>query len=292
MPSAKPIAAIAGLVLLGAISHPPAHAQEVAAKAGTADIRLDEIEAFLKTLGPEREAAVRSNPAVLSQAVRLYLTNRVVLQTANANKWADQPEVKAALEAARDTVLVETYLQSLSKTPSDFPNDAQVQAFYNANAQSLFVPRQYQLAQIFIAAPKDGDKAKLDEAAKKLAAAQTRLKAANADFAAIAKEFSEAPTAERGGELGWVPETALRKELLDKVSVLQKGAVAEAVQLEDGHHILKMVDTRSAGPLPLDAVKPQIVARLREQQQAQLRRQAVAKLLTDNPVTVNEFALS
>jgi peptidylprolyl isomerase len=266
--------------------------QDVAARMGQTDVKLDEIEAFLKTLG-EREAIVRSDPALISQAVRLYLTNRAILKDAVDKKWDAEPSVKSQIQAAQDAVIVESYLQKEAKLPEGFPSDADVQSFYNANAQALFVPRQFQIAQIFIAAPKDTDAAKKEEGAKKLAAVQGKLKAPNADFAAIAKAESDAKaTAERGGELGWVLETQLRPELAEKVATLPKGGVTEAVQLEDGYHILKLLDTRSAGPLPLEEVRPQIVARLQQQALAQARRAFVAQTLDRSPIILNEFVLA
>jgi peptidylprolyl isomerase len=267
-------------------------AQDVAARMGSTDIKLDEIDAFLKTLGEREQAAVRTDPTLIAQAARLYLTNRAVLKEALDKKFDADPEVKAQLEKAREAVIVEAYLQSSAKTPDNYPSEAEVQAFYNANAQQLFIPRQFQISQIFIAAPKDGDAAAKDAGAKKLAAVQAKLKAPNADFSAIAKSDSDsAVTAERGGELGWVLETQLRPELLEKISSLPKGGVSEAAQLEDGYHILKLTDTKSAGPLPLADVRARIVATMREQRAAQARRAFVAQILEKNPVTVNELVL-
>jgi peptidylprolyl isomerase len=268
-------------------------AQEVAARMGQTDVKLEEIDAFIKSLGEAEEQAVRSDPGLISQAVRLYLTNRIVLKEALDKKWDAEAEVKTAIERAREGVITETYLQNSAKLPEGFPSSAEVQAFYNANAQSLFVPRQFQISQIFIAAPKDGDAAAKDAGTKKLAAVQAKLKAAGADFAAIAKSDSDLKaTAERGGEIGWVAETQLRPELLEKVSTLPKGSVSEPVQLEDGYHILKLNDTRSAGPLPLAEVQPRIVATLREQRRAQARRAFVAQILEKSPITLNEFVLA
>jgi peptidylprolyl isomerase len=97
----------------------------------------------------------------------------------------------------RDSAIVESYLQAISVPPANYPDDAEVQKTYDANQSAFIVPRQFRIAQIFVAAA-EGNKTAADQARKKLTDIQARLKQRKADFAAIAKEMSDhRETAER-----------------------------------------------------------------------------------------------
>ncbi|XSC43004.1 hypothetical protein ACF1BQ_033530 [Bradyrhizobium sp. RDT10] len=64
----------------------------------------------------------------------------------------------------RESALVEIYLQSVSTPADSYPGEEDLQKVYEANRSALLVPRQFQLAQIFVAAPKESDKAAEDKA--------------------------------------------------------------------------------------------------------------------------------
>lgn len=258
---------------------------EVVAKVGGAEISSDDIRAYLDTLPPADREALAADPAKLPQVVRLYLAQRMVLKEAKDKKFDQTPEAKAQLERVRDAALAELYLAQAVKLPAGFPSDAEIQAAYDANKSSFLVPRQYKLAQIFVRAPKD-DHAKLD-------AVTAALKAKGADFGRLAAQFSdEQASAEKGGELGWLPETQLVPEIRTAVAGLVKDGVSDPIRMDDGWHILKLIDTKAAGTAPLADIKPALVQRLRQAKIGQLRQAYLGQLLQKDPPAVNELALS
>jgi len=155
------------------------------------------------------------------------------------------------------------------------------------------VPRQFQVAQIFIALPADATKEQADRAAKKVADVQAKLKQAGADFAEIAKSNSDEPdSAARGGEIGWLAETQLKPEIKTQVLALEKGATSEPVKVAEGWHFLKVIDTKPVSTLTFDQVRAALAQRLRAQQAEAARRAYLARLLEQSPPTINELALS
>ena len=190
-----------------------------------------------------------------------------------------------------DSAIVESYLQAISVPPANYPDDAEVQKTYDANQSAFIVPRQFRIAQIFVAAA-EGNKTAADQARKKLTDIQARLKQGKADFAAIAKEMSDhRETAERGGELGWVAETQIRPEIKAQVVGLSDNAVGEPIKLDDGWHIIKLIETKASSTRPLAEVRTLLVQRLRAQRAELLRRNHLARLLEQNPPAINELAL-
>ncbi len=71
-----------------------------------------------------------------------------------------------------------------------------------------------------------------------------------------------------------------------------KGAVSEPIRLDDGWHILKLIDTKASYTRTLPEVRDQFVAQMRAERAAVLRRTYLAELLKQNPSAINEIALS
>ncbi|WP_349531127.1 peptidylprolyl isomerase [Bradyrhizobium sp. NAS80.1] len=177
----------------------------------------------------------------------------------------------------------------MSTPPANYPSDDGLQAVYDANRTAMVMPRQFQLAQIFVASPKDtADKVVEDRARKSLDEIQRKLKAPGADFAAIAGETG----AKNGGDLGWIAEGQIRPEIRSQVMGLTKGAISEPIWLDDGWHILKLIDTKASYTRTLPEVRDQLVQQMRSERAAVLRRAYLAELLKQNPPVVNELALS
>jgi PPIC-type PPIASE domain len=261
---------------------------DVIARVGGTNISADEVRSYVTSLGPRERAALGQDPALLSQAVRMMLANRLVLQEVIAKKWDQQPVVAVQLDRVRENAVVELYLQTVSVPPASFPNDDELQKVYDANRAAMLMPRQFQLAQIFVALPNDADKAAEDKAKKSLDDIQRKLKAPGADFGAIANEND----AKNGGDLGWLVENQIRPEIRTAVMPLAKNANSEPIRLDDGWHILKVVDTKASYTRTLPEVRDVLVQQMRSERAAAQRRAYVADLLKQHPPVINELALS
>jgi len=294
--SAVFLAAMASALLTPAMAAEPAApvapADSVIARAGGVTLSAEDVRGLVAALAPAEREAVSRNPSLLSQVLRQQLAGRLVSAEARAKKFDAKPEVKAKLDAAREAALAELYLQSAAKAADGFPSEDEIKAAYEANKSAFVAPRQYRLAQIYIAAPQ-GDKAAEDKGKAKLAEVQRSLKAKDADFGRAAAQFSDAKTeAEKGGEIGWVAESQLVPDIRSLAAGLAKGGISEPVRLGDGFVILKLLDTKPAGTLPLAEVKEALAERLRQARTEQLRQAYLARLLAENPPSVNEMALS
>ena len=165
---------VCGALLLA--GNPGTRASEDAAAPppSTAKVMAGEIQAALALLEPREQAALANDPALLKQVVRLTMAQRLLLREARDNKWDERPEVKAKLERARDKALAESWLQAASALPPDYPGPEEIKAVYEAKKEALATPRQFRIAQIFIACPKNADKATLKKAEAKLGRRETK----------------------------------------------------------------------------------------------------------------------
>jgi parvulin-like peptidyl-prolyl isomerase len=225
--------------------------------------------------------------------VRLILAQRLVLKEALQKKWDQNPAVVDALNQVRNNAIAQTYLQSVSVPPSTYPSDAEMQTAYDTNKKQLLVPRQYEVAQIFITDPKGADETTQAKAKVKLEAVSKALAKHGADFAAIARADSdEAQSAAKGGELGWLMETRIQPEIRAQLGTLAKGSVTQPIRLDDGWHVLKVLDEKEPYTPTLEEIKPQLAQKMRAEKAQQNSQEYLAKLLQDNPVQINELALS
>ncbi|MCW1911937.1 peptidylprolyl isomerase [Luteolibacter sp. GHJ8] len=262
-------------------------------KIGDLEIKTEEIREALAGLEAGQDTELAKDPAALGQYVRALLIQRLVLQEALAKKWDQEPEVVAKLVRARESALTESYLESVSKVPADFPAQADLEAAYQAAKASLLVPKSYHLAQVFVAAPKDADKATADKAKAKIDAVAKKLKEKSSDFSAIAKaESEEAASKDRGGEIGWLAEAQIQPEIRDRLPKLAAGAITEPVKLDDGWHILKVLEAKEARTPTLDEVKDQLAIQLRAERARLNRQEYLARLLKTNPLAINEIELA
>jgi parvulin-like peptidyl-prolyl isomerase len=272
---------------------PSATDSAVIARIGDTEVKIDDIRASIESLDARDQAALARDPSLLNQVVRTFLVRRIVLKEALAKKWDQESAVAGQIQRARDNTIVETYLQSVSKPVDTYPSDAELQTAYETKKAQLLVPRQFRLAQIFIALPKTADKATTDKAQTKLEAVKKSLHQTGADFAAIAKANSEeAESAARGGEIGWLTETQVQPEVRPQVTSLSKNAASEPIRLEDGWHILKVLDIKEAYTPTLEEIRSQLVQQLRNEKTQSNSQAYLAKLLQQSPVAINELALS
>ncbi len=286
------LAAAASWCLATAVLAGESNDATVIARVGNTEVKVSELRAYVQGLSAEAQKELADNPAALNRVVRSYVARTLVLDEAEAADWEKKPEVAAQIARAREATIVASYLSAQTAPPKDYPSAAEIEKAYTANKARLLVPRQYQIAQIFVAVAPDADKAAQEEVLKKVSEIQKRLRQKGANFEAIARETSEeASSAERGGLLGWVSETAMVPDVRSAVSGLEKGGVSEPIKMADGWHLVRLLDTKPATVPPLASVQEVLASSLRAQKQAENEQAYLARLLEKTPPAVNELAL-
>ena len=148
-------------------------------------------------------------------------------------------------------------------------SDRDVSEFYTSNKTSFNFPEpQVHVAQILVTPNPDpnvrnlkGDKAQNeDQARKKMDMLLARLKQGE-DFGVVAQNFSEDPTyAPNGGDLGFVPESALEKanpEIRKAIQTASPGQITPVVHTSEGYRAFKVFSKEPAGQRELSDPKVQ-----------------------------------
>lgn len=105
---------------------------------------------------------------------------------------------------------------------------------------------------------------KKDEARKKIDTIQEKLKS-GADFATLAKDESDCPSKEKGGDLGYFGKGQMVKPFEDAALALTPGQTSGVVETQFGYHIIKLTDKKPEGIMPFADVKDQLIQYLKQE---------------------------
>jgi peptidyl-prolyl cis-trans isomerase SurA len=133
-----------------------------------------------------------------------------------------------------------------------------------------FRDEDYKLKHIFFS-PKRQD---IQERA---IAAYNQLKEGKS-FESVAKEFSDDPSADQGGDIGFVRKEDLIPEFKGAVHFLTPGEYSQILKTSYGLHILKLVEVRAGNTLPFDIVKTRIQEKIVRDQSEKRYKDFIDKL--------------
>jgi peptidylprolyl isomerase len=282
-------AAVVGVILLGSGL---AVGQDVVGKMGALELRGLEMKRMIDAQPPEVRKQLAGDIGAMDRLARNELVRQSIVAEAKQQGWDRRPEVLYQMERARETALLQAYVNNLARPAPTYPSEDEIKGFYEASKDSLTVPAEYQLAQIFVASGDAADKAAAAAAQKKAADLAARVQKAPADFAKIAKEASEhKDSAPKGGELGWVPEPQLLPEIRAAVVRMTKGEVSAPIRTVAGWHVVRLIDRKPSVVRPLAEVREQIVATMRLRKAQDVERAYVEGLLSRGAVTINSTEL-
>jgi len=181
--------------------------------------------------------------------------------------------------------------------------DQDVTDFYNQNRSQFNVAEpQYRIAQIVVTPRKDpllrnrkNDDATTEAEARHKCATLLERLAGGADFATLAMDYSEDPTtATTGGDLGYVPESALSQSdpaLKKVVLALKPGQTSGVIALRDSYRILRLIAREAPGQR--DLADPQVQQTIRDtlrNRKEQLIRAAYLATARDEARVTNYLA--
>ena len=215
------------------------------------------------------EATDESKRRVLQQAMKNLVDEKLQLQ--ESKKYSQEISDEAVAEGvqniiSRNGVSVEEFAQRLATAGISLNtlqdqvraeiawqriigglygsririSDAQIDETLNRVSANAGKP-SYNVAEIYIEATPDiggmngamqGANAMIEQLQK------------GAPFQILAQQFSSAPSAAKGGQVGWVREGELRKEIDAAITILEKGQVSTPITVPGGIYVIALIDKR------------------------------------------------
>ncbi len=156
-------------------------------------------------------------------------------------------------------------------------SSAEVRRYYQEHQREFQKPEQAHARQIVVST--EGEAKAVEEELR-----------AGKDFAAVAREKSTAPEAEKGGDLGYFGRGDMPVEF-NVVFSLPKGGISGIVKSPYGYHIFKLEDRRKAGTVGLDEAYRDISERLRKEKEDARYQAWLKELRSRTKFEVNYQAL-
>lgn len=188
----------------------------------------------------------------------------------------------------RKTMTIDVFLKKeiFDKIQVD---DADLKKFYQENKKYFDMPPQVKASHILI---KPKAKAGTPEATKeekdirdKLTAIRKDIVDKKKDFAASAKEFSECPSKDSGGDLGYFSKEKMIPEFSREAFSLQPGTISQPFKTNFGYHILIVTDKKAAHMKTFDEAKEEIRLVIMRQRSGAKVREYVDNLKKNAKIT-------
>jgi peptidyl-prolyl cis-trans isomerase C len=237
----------------------PAFAQNVAVVNGKA-IPTSRVDAVVKQVVAQGQ---QPDSPQLRELIKKDLIGReVMMQEAEKQGFGKNADVKAALENARQAIMINALVgEYVKKNPV---SDADIKAEYDRFVAQAG-DKEYHVRHILL-----GTEAEANDVIAKIKG--------GAKFEDLAKQSKDTGTANNGGDLDWASPSSFPPEFAAGFTNLQKGAITDTpVKTQVGYHVIKLDDVRPAKLPTLDEVKPQISEALTQQKLAAYQEEMVKK---------------
>jgi peptidyl-prolyl cis-trans isomerase C len=142
--------------------------------------------------------------------------------------------------------------------------DEETKAYYDGNPQLFKQPEQVKASHILIKVEPTADDATKAAARKKIEDIRKKL-TDGGDFAELAKEYSEGPSAPKGGDLGYFRRGQMVKAFDDTAFSMKINEVSGLVETRFGYHLIKVYDKKPEQTLAYADVKDKIAQRLKQE---------------------------
>lgn len=134
-------------------------------------------------------------------------------------------------------------------------SEEEIKRHYEEKKKDYTMPEEARLRIIFF---------KGDDSVKKAEDALSRIKG-GADFADMAKKYSEDPTAKDSGDIGFVKKGHMLPAIENSAFSLKKGEVSSVIKADAGYYIIKIEDRKEPTYVPIEKVREEIEKSLYEQ---------------------------
>ena len=249
------IASIATAVVFATGLSGPVAAQDttVLARVNGQDITRAEVDEVITRLGPQAQQAPLQ--LMLDQVVDRLISQKLLGAAGREQGLADDAEVMDLLAQAEENIIQQIYVRRYLDAQV---SEEAVRAIYDETIGASEPEVEVQASHILVS-EEDVAKAIIEELA------------AGADFATLAQERSEGPSASRGGDLGFFARGDMVPPFADAAFSMEPGQITDApVQTQFGWHVIQVVDRREVAPQPFAEARGQIEQRLQQDSIASL----------------------
>lgn len=167
--------------------------------------------------------------------------------------------------------------------------DEAVAKFYDEQKDRFVQPESVEARHILIKTEAGDSEAAKAEKKARIEAVKKQLDE-GADFAKLAKENSDCPSKERGGDLGSFSRGQMVKPFEEAAFSQATNAIGSVVETQFGYHIIQVTGHALAKTNSLADVRDQLVEHLKQKQQMELFQAFIEQLKSQTRITFSDLA--
>ena len=257
----------------------PSIPADVVARVGDRMITLADFKRYLeRNTGTD---LAQMGPEVASAILDQYIEEIILSEYASAHGVEIPAEqIASAVRSDAGSTVIEKRddmrrQKLIAELAADvpMPTDLAVRAYYDQHASEFRSGEQVHVRQILV-----HDETLADQIEDKLKG--------GASFDELSSQFSLAPNAKKGGEIGFVGRGELPKMFEDEIFALKPGTISGVIQTESSFHIFKVDQRRPPGVVDVQAATPIIRERLKEEEVRSRIAEVVGKARKETQVAV------
>ncbi len=244
---------------MAACHRKPSIPADVVARVGERMITLADFKRYLeRNTGTE---LAQMGPEVASAILDQYVEEIILAEWAAAHgveipaeqiAAAVRNDAGATVIEKRDDMRRQKLIADVSADVAP-PSDADVRAYYDQHSVEFRSGEEVHVRQILV-----HDESVADDIEQKLKK--------GTPFEQLSNQYSLAPNAKKGGEIGFVGRGELPKMFEDEIFALKPGSVSGVIRTESNFHIFKVDERRPPGIVDLQTATPVIRERLKEEE--------------------------
>lgn len=203
-----------------------------------------------------------------------------------------QAEMKArgfteeALRASiRKQMTIQNFIQETIVPEAVVPEKA-VREAYDKNPQNFVTQDEVKASHILINSAEGDPQEKKNAALKKAKEITDLARKEGADFAALAREYSEGPSAPSGGDLGFFTRGRMVKPFEDKAFSMKVNEISDPVLTQFGYHIIKVTERKEGSTVSFDEVKERLKQDLTNRMVSELIGKKLSSLKDDATIKI------
>lgn len=180
----------------------------------------------------------------------------------------------------RGNVVIDMAIRNyLAKTIPDTAKvtPEQAQAYYNANPDKFMTPQRIHARHILVKVDPAATVEQKEQAKQKAQGLLDKVRG-GADFATVARESSDCPSAPQGGDLGEFGRGDMVKPFEDVAFSLKPGETSGLVETQFGYHIIRLEG--EVPPAKIDYT-PELEGQLTQQLLSEQRNEAVKSRISE-----------
>ena len=246
-------------------------------------------------------------PAVTKQILDGLITQKLIMQFIRDSKIeVSQAEIEKELNKVREEIksnpglegkaleqVLETHGSSIDNLESDIVislslekylgkdiDDKKIKAYFDEN-KAAYDGTEIRASHILVDTREMKTDAELAQALEKIKKIKAEVDSGK-DFAEVAKQYSDCPSKDKGGDLNFFKRKGQMVEPFAAAAfALKVGQVSDPVKTPFGYHIIKVIEIKNGTAVKFDDVKQNIKQNMMEEKAQVLIRQLLEKAKID-----------